>query len=152
MSKIVFTCQMCGHCCQGEGGIVASASEQERLAAYLGLGLKEFQERYTQVQGAKRVLRTGEDGFCVFFQPQQACTVHPAKPDVCRAWPFFRGNLEDPVSWELAQDYCPGICPDSGHAEFARHGVAYLVEHNLVKSGQPDEANALCIRNMLEQS
>lgn len=130
---------------------MASAAEQERLAAYLGLELDVFQTRYTQAQGAKRVLRTGDDGFCIFFHSEKACTVHPAKPDVCRAWPFFRGNLEDPVSWELAQDYCPGICAASGHAEFARQGVAYLVEHNLVKSGQSDEATALCIHSLLDK-
>lgn len=152
MNETVFDCQMCGHCCQGEGGIIASAPEQERLAAFLGLGMDEFQTSYTQLQGVKRVLRTGPDGYCVFFDPQRACTVHPAKPDVCRAWPFFRGNLEDAVSWELAQDYCPGIRAACGHAEFARHGVAYLLEHGLVKDGRPDEANALCIRTLLERS
>jgi hypothetical protein len=139
---------MCGHCCQGQGGIVASAPERDRLAAYLGLSVEEFCARYTEAQGEKLVLRCGADGCCVFFDPATACTVHPAKPDVCRAWPFFRGNLVDATSWELAQDYCPGINAASGHQEFVRQGKAYLRDNDLVKAGGPDEAGALCITDL----
>ncbi len=150
MSHTVFDCRMCGHCCQGEGGIVASAPERDRLAAYLGLSVEDFCARYTEAQGKKLVLRCGEDGYCVFFDPATACTVHPAKPDVCRAWPFFRGNLVDATSWELAQDYCPGIIAARGHTEFARQGKAYLRDNGLNKTGRPDEAGALCIADLLE--
>jgi len=151
MTEHVFDCRMCGHCCQGKGGIVASAPERERLAAYLGISVEEFCDRYTQPQGRKLVLRTGEDGYCVFFDQKTACTVHPAKPDVCRAWPFFRGNLVDPVSWELSQEYCPGIKAESGHAEFARQGIAYVRDTGLAKSGREDEANALRIADLTEE-
>ena len=150
MTTSVFDCRMCGHCCQGQGGIVASASEQDRLANYLGISVEEFREKYTQPQGKKTVLRCGEDGFCIFFAKKSACTVHPAKPDVCRAWPFFRGNLVDETSWELAQDYCPGIRPESGHAEFARQGIAYVRNNGLAKSGREDEAAALFISDLHE--
>lgn len=152
MTDSVFDCKMCGHCCHGQGGIVASMPERERLAAYLGLSVDEFCAAYTQAQGAKLVLRSREDGFCVFFDAEKACTVHPAKPDVCRAWPFFRGNLVDAISWELAQDYCPGIRAASGHPEFARQGVAYLVDNGLAKQGREDEANALRIGDLTEPS
>jgi len=151
MSIPVFDCRMCGHCCQGQGGIVASAPERDRLAAYLHISVEEFCARYTEAQGKKLVLRCGEDGFCVFFDPKTACTVHPAKPDVCRAWPFFRGNLVDEVSWELAQDSCPGIRAESGHAEFARQGIAYVNDNGLAKTGREDEANALRIADLTEE-
>lgn len=147
----VFDCRMCGHCCQGQGGIVASAPEQARLAAYLNMSVDDFRATYTTAQGKKTVLRTREDGFCIFFDPAAACTVHAAKPDVCRAWPFFRGNLVDATSWELAQDYCPGITGGSSHAEFARQGVRYLRENGLAKTGREDEANALNISDLAEQ-
>lgn len=152
MTTNVFDCRMCGHCCQGQGGIVASAPERERLAAHLGLSVEDFCARYTQAQGRKLVLRCGEDGYCIFFNRDTACTVHPAKPDVCRAWPFFRGNLVDPVSWELSQDYCPGINAASGHAEFARQGVAYVRDNGLAKQGREDEAAALIITDLAEES
>lgn len=150
MTENVFDCRMCGHCCQGQGGIVASAGERERLARHLNLSVEEFCDLYTQAQGKKLVLRSSEDGYCVFFDPETACTVHPAKPDVCRAWPFFRGNLVDAVSWELAQNYCPGIKAESGHAEFARQGTQYLCQNGLVKTGREDEATALQINDLLE--
>lgn len=151
MTISVFDCRMCGHCCQGQGGIVASAPERDRLAAHLGICVDEFCALYTEPQGKKLVLRCGEDGYCIFFDPKTACTVHPAKPDVCRAWPFFRGNLVDPVSWELAQEYCPGIQAESGHAEFARQGIAYIKDNCLAKTGLEDEANALRIADLTEK-
>jgi Fe-S-cluster containining protein len=150
MTTSVFDCRMCGHCCQGQGGIVASAPELERLAAFLGITVGEFRDLYTQPQGKKTVLRCGEDGYCIFFDREKACTVHPAKPDVCRAWPFFRGNLADAVSWELAQDYCPGIVAESGHAEFVRQGLAYVRENGLAKEGRADEAGALRIADLAD--
>jgi Fe-S-cluster containining protein len=112
--------------------------------------VEEFRDRYTQPQGKKTVLRCGEDGFCIFFDQKSACTVHPAKPDVCRAWPFFRGNLVDETSWKLAQDYCPGIRAESGHNEFARQGIAYVRNHGLAKKGREDEAGALFISDLTE--
>ncbi|NLW81736.1 MAG: YkgJ family cysteine cluster protein [Desulfovibrionales bacterium] len=151
MSITVFDCQMCGHCCHGQGGIVVSAPERQRLAEYLGLSEEDFCATYTQTQDKKLVLRSRGDGFCIFFDAVTACTVHPAKPDVCRAWPFFRGNLVDAVSWEMAQDYCPGIRPDTGHAEFARQGRAYLIENKLTKNGREDEANALHLPGLTDK-
>ena len=146
-SKLAFECRMCGHCCQGKGGIVASAPEQKRLAEHLGCSLQELHERYTEPAGKKTVLRCGDDGYCMFFS-ENGCSVHPAKPDICRAWPFFRGNLVDKTSWELAQDYCPGINPDVSHEEFVRQGLQYLRSNRLDKEGRPDEANALCIKDL----
>ncbi|HCF04703.1 MAG: hypothetical protein JG774_1694 [Desulfomicrobiaceae bacterium] len=141
----VFTCQRCGQCCQGQGGIVVSAPERQRLAAHLGMEESAFTAQYAQPQGRKWVLRCREDGFCVFFVNGVGCGVHVAKPDICRAWPFFRGNILDAVSWELAQDACPGINPAAGHARFAEEGRSYLRKHGLLKSGRADEAAALVL-------
>ncbi len=52
--------------------------------------------------------------------------MHPAKPTICRAWPFFRGNMVDATSWRMAQDACPGINPGPGHAGFVAQGETYL--------------------------
>lgn len=54
----------------------------------------------------------------------------------------------DKISWELAQDYCPGINPDVPHEEFVRQGIDYLRSNHLDKEGRPDEANALCIKDL----
>jgi len=136
-----FNCRRCGHCCHGEGGIVLDGRDQARLIAHLGLGREEFLAAFTVPRAGKVFLTAGAGGDCVFFD--QGCGVHAARPDICRAWPFFKGNLIDAASFELSQDYCPGIDPDSSHAAFARQGAAYLRGNGLVKSSEPGAAEAL---------
>ncbi|MFW6236578.1 MAG: YkgJ family cysteine cluster protein [Desulfovibrionales bacterium] len=126
-----FDCRMCGHCCQGTGGIVVSAGEQERIRTHLNVPMVQFLQECTIEKSGKTYLTTRPDGFCLFFG-DQGCSIHAVKPDVCRAWPFFRGNLLDESSWEMAQDYCPGIRAAAGHDLFVRHGLEYLQKHGLV--------------------
>ena len=73
-----------------------------------------------------------------------------AKPDICRAWPYFRGNLLDADSLELSKEFCPGIPPDLAHADFVRQGLACLVREHLVGSAGADEANALQVADLIE--
>ncbi|MBD5557896.1 MAG: YkgJ family cysteine cluster protein [Desulfovibrio sp.] len=141
----LFHCQMCGHCCEGRGGIVVSPTDLKRLAAFLGLAPETVVERYGEISGGKLKVRNGEDGRCIFFREGAGCSVHEGKPSICRAWPFFRGNIEDPVSLELAKEFCPGIAPDAAHEEFAAAGRAYLAEQGLVASDPACEANALVL-------
>lgn len=128
----VFTCQMCGQCCRGQGGIVVSPSDLARITRALGMSAEEFIARYGEERGGKLQIRTGDDGACIFFVEGKGCTVHAGKPDVCRAWPFFRGNIVDPESLAMAKEYCPGIRPDVEHAVFAAEGRAYLRKHHLL--------------------
>ena len=141
--QTAFSCQRCGHCCHGEGGIVLKPRDIARLAEHLGLGPDELLDRYAAKNGSKPNLRTGPDGDCVFFEPDTGCGVHPARPDVCRAWPFFRGNLVDETSWEMIQEYCPGVNPEAGHAEFVRQGREYLARHGLLGTDPAHDPNAL---------
>jgi uncharacterized protein len=95
------------------------------------------------VNGKARI-RTVND-WCVFFDA--GCLVHPAKPSVCRVWPFFQGNMLDELSWQMAQDACPGINPRAGHAAFVHEGLHYLNELNL----EPEDngPNALNMTHLL---
>ncbi|MBF0481888.1 MAG: YkgJ family cysteine cluster protein [Desulfovibrionaceae bacterium] len=136
-----FACRRCGQCCRGEGGIVADERDQQRLCAYLGAARETFLAAYTVERSGKVFLTVGADGNCVFFEA--GCGVHPARPDICRAWPFFRGNLIDAVSFALSKDSCPGIEQGASHAAFARQGAAYLQARGLVKSSQAGAAEAL---------
>lgn len=119
-----FTCKRCGNCCQGEGGIILTPADVDRLRAHLNMGPKAFADSCTETVGGKQRLRTNDQGWCIFFT--DGCTVHPAKPSVCRAWPFFRGNMVDESSWQMAQGACPGISPGSGHMKFVAQGQSYL--------------------------
>ncbi|MUM77075.1 YkgJ family cysteine cluster protein [Pseudodesulfovibrio sp. F-1] len=132
---------MCGHCCQGEGGIVLTDTDRERLADHLGIDQDELVRRYTRERCGKIHLICGDDGYCVFFD--QGCGVHPGRPDICRAWPYFRGNLVDETSWKMIQEYCPGINADAGHAEFVRQGRRYLHDKGLLRYDPDTSPNAL---------
>lgn len=136
-----FECRMCGHCCQGEGGIVMTAKDRKRLAAHLGITEDELISRHCHQRGGKLHLNAGEDDYCVFFR--EGCSVHPGRPDICRAWPYFRGNLIDETSWEMIQEYCPGVNPEAGHAEFVRQGREYLRSHDLLRYDPDTSPNAL---------
>lgn len=122
-----------------------TAKDRSRLATHLGLAEAEMLERYAERAGAKLRLRTGEDGYCVFFVHGTGCGVHPGRPDICRAWPYFRGNLVDEASWEMIQTDCPGVRKEAGHAAFVREGVSYLLENGLIHAPGPDVPHALVI-------
>ncbi len=139
----VFDCRMCGYCCEGQGGIVVSPTDLDRICQHLELDSTTFTERYGCVQNGKLKVRTGDDGFCIFFEKGRGCGVHVAKPDICRAWPFFRGNMIDSESFFLAKEYCAGICRESTHAEFVVAGKKYLQDNALQASNAKTEAHAL---------
>ena len=136
-----FECRMCGHCCQGEGGIIMTAKDRKRLAEFLGMSEEEMVNKFSESVNGKIRLQSREDGYCVFFN--EGCGVHPGRPDICRAWPFFRGNLIDEISWEMIQEYCPGVNKEAGHAQFVIEGKEYIKSEGL-RQHDPDVApNAL---------
>jgi uncharacterized protein len=134
VSGEAFVCRMCGDCCRGSGGIVITEQEAERISTHLELDLQPFLDRFTVTRGGKRQIASHE-GVCVFLG-RNGCTVHSVKPDVCRAWPFFRGNLIDESSWSLSQDSCQGIVAEVGHPEFVRQGLEYLQSHGLLRDAE----------------
>lgn len=143
----VFTCRMCGRCCEGRGGIVLSSKDLARIAGHLALSPVDFCDRYAEPRGGKLTIRSGDDGCCVFFKAGEGCTVHTGRPDVCRAWPFFRGNLVDEISLRMAAADCPGINTEAGFAEFCRQGLEYLAWHGLVADeDDPRAANTLKLK------
>ncbi|WP_018123172.1 YkgJ family cysteine cluster protein [Desulfovibrio oxyclinae] len=143
MSVAAFDCKMCGHCCHGEGGIVMSEKDRVRLAEHLEQEVDSMLEQYAYQRGGKWQVVTGDDGYCVFFREGAGCSVHPGRPDICRAWPFFRGNLIDEGSWEMIQEYCPGVNPEAGHDEFVRQGKEYIRQEGLSRHDPDCDANAL---------
>jgi len=148
-TRAAFDCRMCGHCCEGTGGIVLAAKDRARLAAHLGLSEDEMLSRYAEEQGGKLRLIAGEDGYCVFYREGSGCGVHPGRPDICRAWPFFRGNLVDEGSWEMIQTDCAGVDREAGHNEFRRQGLAYVRDLD-VDETDPGAPGALKVSDLEE--
>lgn len=116
-----------------------------RLLVYLNMEKADFLARYTEIFDGKPVLITGEDGFCYFFKEGRGCTIHEARPDVCRAWPYFRGNLIDEFSFAMAKEDCPGIVKTVSHAFFAHDGYAYLKNNGLLCKDKSVDGRALIV-------
>lgn len=140
-----FDCRRCGHCCEGSGGIILSEHDLERICVHMALGVEVFIAKYAEKKRGKLGIKTGENGFCVFFEAGKGCAVHPGRPDICRAWPFFRGNLEDPLSLDMARQDCPGISRQVDFKEFRRQGLSYLKKHKLLSDGACADADSLKI-------
>lgn len=150
MQPNAFDCTMCGHCCEGKGGIVVSHKDLERLCAFMGIGPEEFEYTWGERRGHKLHIRTGVNGACIFFEKNTGCGIHAAKPDICRAWPFFRGNLVDSQSLALSKDFCPGISRGCSHEDFTLQGLECLEREEIIGRGGADEASALQVRDLLE--
>ncbi len=140
-----FECDQCGICCEGKNGIVVDdVKDLPRLLEYFNISKEELDNKYTLINNKKRVLRSGEDNYCLFYDKEKSCTIHPARPDICRAWPYFRGNVVDQVSFEMAKDDCKGIMPFAKHENFQKEAFTYLKENNLFKDiDDKSSANAL---------
>ena len=115
-----FDCKQCGDCCYGKGGIVVTEDELIRISDFLNLKPEIFKKIYCEIRNKNLSIKTGENGFCVFFNKETQCTIHPVKPKICDLWPFFPGNVRDELNWKLAQDACPGINPDCSFEEFLK--------------------------------
>jgi Fe-S-cluster containining protein len=111
----IFSCRMCGDCCRGYGGTFVTPADIRRIARFVGVEPGRFARKFCQYSGGRPVLGQKADGYCVFWE--RACTIHPVKPEMCRAWPFIRGVLVDPANWYAMADSCPGMRRDVSEAE-----------------------------------
>ncbi len=108
----LFKCQMCGECCKGFGGTYVTKKDIVNIARFIGADPETFVEKYCQMSGSKPVLAQKADQFCVFWDDDRLCTIHPVKPRMCKAWPFISGVLADPNNWDIMSNACPGIRTD----------------------------------------
>jgi len=121
--KKVFECKMCGQCCWGEGGIVLKDGEPERIARFLGIGIEEFMTRFCEMNAKRPSIKCGDARYCIFFEKEKGCTIHPVKPKRCKDWPYYEAILSDPDNWQEAKGACPGISRECSFEEFRAHGL-----------------------------
>lgn len=105
----IFECRQCGQCCKGFGGTYVTAEDVKKIADYIGADPGSFVENYCDMSGTRPVLTLGKDGFCIFFDPERQCTIHPVKPYMCRAWPYIKTIIPNPENWDIMADSCPGM-------------------------------------------
>jgi len=119
-----FECQQCGDCCYGEGGIRLDPDEVENIARFLHLPPEAFLSRYCEKKNGRTYIRTGSDGFCIMFDKEERCLIHPVKPKPCAQWPFFPAIVGDKENWEAAKGACPGINRDCSFETFVKQAKA----------------------------
>ena len=110
----IFSCKRCGDCCKGYGGTFVTHREIKAIAGYINSDVDRFIDEKCQMSGGRPVLAQGDNGYCVFWD--EACTIHPVKPRMCKAWPFIESVLADVGNWQIMAASCPGIridAPDS---------------------------------------
>lgn len=136
-----FSCTQCGNCCTGPPGYVLfTGAEADAMASDLGIGRREFDERYTHETAEGRSLtevRTRHGFDCVFLdretEPGKAlCRVYGSRPSQCRTWPFWKENLRSSRHWASAGRTCPGMNTGPLHAP----GVIELTVEGDVGAGR----------------
>lgn len=123
-SKIPFKCTLCGNCCRNLE-IVLTSFDILEAACFLKISTLEFCEKYVAFHIGQNshlpiaMLKHIQHGECAFLK-ERKCSIHPARPSVCRLYPLGRvtrcdlkkGTTED-VYFMQKHQKCPGI--NSGH-------------------------------------
>jgi uncharacterized protein len=106
---LAFTCTRCGDCCTGAPGYVwVTIDEMRRIAEFRGETVESFAERFVRLVDDRFSLIEKPGGDCIFWDKQAGCTVYDARPDQCRAWPFWPENLATRRAWGRVCEVCPG--------------------------------------------
>jgi len=114
-------CHACGLCCRGT--IIPLGGEE------LGRLREQGWHEHPDFRGVKIVERCGllwrgrrlvhrRDGNCVFLTPEGRCRIHedfgePAKPHICRMFPFQLVPLEE-FAYLTLRHYCPSAAANQG--------------------------------------
>ena len=115
-----FQCQICGECCHGEGGIFVNKDEIKKITNFLEMTEESFLAEFCLKKGGRFSIKAGPNKFCIFYDHEKRCLIHPVKPLPCSLWPFYPAILKDVDNWEMAKDACPGINPECSFEEFVR--------------------------------
>lgn len=107
-------CEGCnGACCKGMGeSIVLDPYDVHRLCLYLGVTVEKLLETVAEFNYSDGIIlpniRMNEkNGGCAFLDDNSRCTVHEARPGVCRLFPLGRAWLsEDRFGYILQKNEC----------------------------------------------
>ena len=109
----------------------------ERLAAALSLPVDEFGRRHLRRVGTRyALLENSVTGDCVLLR-EGLCSVHDARPQQCRTFPFWPRNLVSPEAWRAAAEDCEGIAPDPDSAADREHFTDGRIKALLTRRSAP---------------
>ena len=104
-----FECQPgCTKCCEQQGFVYLTEDDIPRLAAFLGMTVAAFEKRYVYRTRNLRRLRVPRHAQCEFLKGG-GCSVHPAKPLQCAAFPYWPELVGNKRNWNKTGQWCPGI-------------------------------------------
>ena len=99
-----FRCIRCGRCCYSPGaGLYIDGEDMDRICSYLGWPAERLEALCIRDRNAEvRALRQP----CPFYDPEEGCTIYPARPKTCTRYPLHPPLQEMP--YHLAVDaFCP---------------------------------------------
>ena len=104
-----FACQPgCTNCCRQPGHVYLTDQDLQRAAEFLGMSAGEFERRYVYRTRHRLRLRKPRRASCTFLLAD-GCSIHPAKPTQCRAFPFWPELLQSARARHATESYCPGL-------------------------------------------
>ena len=107
-------CVGCSKCCKGMGNsITLDAYDVFRLTNYLQKSFEELLQTALELNVVDGVIlpnlrMAGEDECCSFLDEQGRCSIHEARPGICRIFPLGRYYEEDGFRYFLQTGECPG--------------------------------------------
>jgi len=88
-------------CCKIAGYVEVSEYDIRRLAKFLGLTKREFEEKHIveRTRRGKKHIKS-EFATCQFLDSHRRCTVYPARPGDCRG--YYCWEAKDPAVYRAA--------------------------------------------------
>ncbi len=131
----IFACARCGFCCHGETTVSLDERDQERMIQVLGLSREETARRYWRITGNVVQMQV-RDGHCIFYNPEQGCTVHEGRPWRCRQWPLHPSMLSDEDNYLTITASCPGFNKQLSYKDFSSIFQALLEQKRAGEQGE----------------
>jgi Fe-S-cluster containining protein len=103
MSDESLDCLKCPSlCCRMAGYVRVSRADIRRLAKFLELTVREFEERHIveRTRNGEKRIKTGT-GTCQFLGNDRRCTVYDGRPRDCRGYVCW--NQEDTTVFDFAR-------------------------------------------------
>jgi Fe-S-cluster containining protein len=105
-----FKCTGCGDCCTGSPGYVwIDEKEIAEMAEFLNISEEEFVKKYTRrIRGSLSLKEHPVNFDCVFLK-EKKCLLYKARPNQCKAFPWWPENIQSKEDWDEAAERCEGI-------------------------------------------
>lgn len=109
-------CEGCSACCKGMGNsIVLDPLDIHRLTNYLGKTMEELLTGYVELNVVDGIIlpnlkMSGKEEACSFLNQEGRCSVHPARPGICRLFPLGRFYENNTFQYFLQVHECQKNC------------------------------------------